>query len=128
MDILDTVKSAFKLAQSLDNIELQKQVLEIQEQAMDLQQENIELKNQINEMKRQQDIESRIERHADPYITLKDDPQHIAYCATCWATKHQLIQMYHNGEGILSCPACKNYFSSDYKEVIDHRSPRSRIG
>ncbi|MCH3988294.1 MAG: hypothetical protein LKG80_06490 [Lachnospiraceae bacterium] len=128
MDILEIAKSAFKIAQASDNIELQRKILEIQEQAMALQQKNYELQNELNILKHQQEIEEKIERHPDPYITLKDDPQHIAYCATCWATKHQLIQMWHNGKGILNCPSCKSGFSTDYREKVDHLSPRGKIG
>lgn len=127
MEIIDGIKAAFKLAQSLDNIELQKTILEIQQEALELQQDKIQLQQRVNELEKQQDIEDRIERHPDPYLTLKDDPQNLPYCSTCWATKHQLIQMWHDGEGILSCPACKYVCSTDYKEMVDHRSSPQRI-
>lgn len=122
MELIDGIKSAFKLAQSLDNIELQKTILEIQQEALELQQENIKLQQHVNELEKQQDIENRIERHPDPYLTLKDDPQNLPYCSTCWATKHQLIQMWHDGEGVLHCPACKYGCSTDYKEMINCKS------
>lgn len=127
MELIDGIKSAFKLAQSLDNIELQKTILEIQQEALELQQENIKLQQHVNELEKQQDIENQIERHPDPYLTLKDDPQNLPYCSTCWATKHQLIQMWHDGEGVLQCPACKYHCSTDYKEMVNHRSSVQKI-
>lgn len=127
MELIDGIKAAFRLAQSLDNIELQKTILEIQQEALELQQENIKLQQHVNELEKQQDIENRIERHLDPYLTLKDDPQNLPYCSTCWATKHQLIQMWHDGEGVLQCPACKYGCSTDYKEMIISRSGTRKI-
>lgn len=127
MELIDGIKSAFKLAQSLDNIELQKTILEIQQEALELQQENIKLQQHVNELEKQQDIENQIERHPDPYLTLKDDPQNLPYCSTCWATKHQLIQMWHDGEGFLKCPACKCGCSTDYKKMVNHRSSVQKI-
>lgn len=119
MEIIEAVKGAFKLAQSLDNIELQKKLLDIQEQALELQQKNIELQNRINVLEKEKDIEEKIQRHPDPYITLRDDPDHIPYCATCWSTKHRLVQMFNNDENeILFCPSCNYGCSADYNEWI----------
>lgn len=127
MEIIDTIKEVIKVAQKADNVEIIQQLLTVQAEALELQQENIKLQQRVNELEKQQDIENQIERHPDPYLTLKDDPQNLPYCSTCWATKHQLIQMWHNGEGVLQCPACKYYCATDYKEMINCRSTTRKI-
>ena len=127
MEIIDTIKEVIKVAQKADNVEIIQQLLTVQAEALELQQKNIELQNKINELERNKDIEDRIVRHPDPYLTLKDDPQNLPYCSTCWATKHQLIQMWHDGEGFLKCPTCKYRCSTDYKEMVNHRSSVQKI-
>lgn len=126
MEIIDTIKEVIKVAQKADNVEIIQQLLTVQAEALELQQENIKLQQHVNELEKQ-DIENQIERHPDPYLTLKNDPQNLPYCSTCWATKHQLIQMWHDGEGFLKCPACKYGCSTDYKEMINHRSSVQKI-
>lgn len=119
MDIIQTIKDAYNVAKKLDNVDLQKQIVDIQSEVNDLQLENIELKQQISSLKREKDIEDQIERHSFPYITLKNDPQHIPYCSTCWATKHQLVQVFFDGGDMMNCPSCGSGFSTDYKKWLE---------
>lgn len=97
MEIIDTIKEVIKVAQKADNVEIIQQLLTVQAEALELQQKNIELQNKINELERNKDIEDRIVHHQDLYLTLKDDPQNLPYCTTCWTTKHQLVQLRYNG-------------------------------
>lgn len=128
MEIIDTIKEVIKVAQKADNVEIIQQLLTVQAEALELQQKNIELQNKINELERDKEIEAKIIRHQDPYMTLKDDPQNLPYCATCWSTKHQLIQLqYNGGRGQLNCPACKYWFYSDYEAELNHDRKVQRI-
>lgn len=119
MDIIQTIKDAYNVAKKLDNVDLQKQIVDIQSEVNNLQLENIELKQQIASLKREKDIEDQIVRHSSPYITLKNDPQHIPYCSTCWATKHQLVQVFFDGVQRMKCPSCDSEFSTDYKKWLE---------
>ena len=94
MGLYDAFKDALNLAQKADNLELYRQMLDLSAQALDLQEENSRLKNELLELKKQKDIESKIERHSTPYLTLSGDEKHIRYCATCWAKHDKLIQLF----------------------------------
>ena len=111
MGLYDAFKDALNVAQKADNVDLYKQLLDLSAQALDLQEENSRLKNELLELKKQKDIEAKIERHKQPYLTLSDDNQHLPYCAVCWAKDEKLIQLlpYTNyGKLYGHCNICHN--------------------
>lgn len=93
MGLYEGIKDAIGLAQKADNIDLYKQLLDLGAQALDMQAEISRLREENEELKKSNDLESRIIRHKDFYISLKDDEQEIHYCPTCWGKDHKLIQL-----------------------------------
>lgn len=111
MGLYEAMKDAIGLAQKADNIELYRQLLDLSAQALELQAEIARLKEENAELKKGKDIEEKLMRHKYPYITLSDDEQNLKYCATCWDSQRQLIQMkeyvpFQSTE--LICNVCRN--------------------
>lgn len=94
MGLYEGIKDAIGLAQKADNADLIKQLLDLGAQALGMQDEIRKLKEENEELKKANDLESRIIRHKDFYITLRDDEQEIHYCPTCWGKDHNLIQLF----------------------------------
>ena len=94
MGLYEGIKDAIGLAQKADNADLIKQLLDLGAQALEMQDEIRKLKEENEELKKANDLESRIIRHKDFYITLRDDEQEIHYCTTCWGKDHKLIQLF----------------------------------
>ena len=94
MGLYEGIKDAIGLAQKADNADLIKQLLDLGAQALEMQDEIRKLKEENEELKNANDLESRIIRHKDFYITLRDDEQEIHYCPTCWGKEHNLIQLF----------------------------------
>ena len=59
----------------------------------DLVNENLRLTAENEEIRKLNDLESKIIRHKEGYITLRDDQQEIHYCTTCWGNEGKLIQL-----------------------------------
>ena len=93
MGLYEGIKDAIGLAQKADNADLIKQLLDLGSQALEMQDEIRKLKEENAELRKANDLESRIIRHKDFYITLRDDEQEIHYCPTCWGKDHNLIQL-----------------------------------
>ena len=93
MGIYEGFKDAISIAQKADNVDLYKRLLDLSAQALDMQEEIRQLKAENAELKKAQEIEAKIERHTQPYVSLNDDPMHIKYCSTCWSNQHKLIQL-----------------------------------
>lgn len=108
MGFYDAFKDALNLAQKADNIELYRQLLDLSAQALDLQAENAKLKEENTELKKKKDVEGRIIRHREPYITLKDENPQLFYCSHCFDCEHVLVQLHCDyEEGSCYCPHCK---------------------
>lgn len=93
MKIVDAVKGVLTVVQKSNDLGLQKQLLDVYQMALDLQDEITKLKAENAELRKGQDLESRIIRHEEPYITLQDETPEIRYCAICWGNNKKLIQM-----------------------------------
>jgi len=52
------------------------------------------------------DLEKSVLRHQGPYIPFKDQPQDQCYCAVCWDTKHEKVQLPHYYGDTFKCPKC----------------------
>ena len=78
MGLYEGIKDAIGIAQKADNIELYRQLLDLGAQALDMQAEITRLREENEELKKAYDLESRIIRHKDFYITLRDDEQEIS--------------------------------------------------
>ena len=113
MGFYDAMKDAVNLAQKADNIELYRQLLDLSAQALDLQEENRRLKEEIADLRKGKDLESKIIRYKQTYLTLQDDDKMLKYCAVCWDSERKLIQMgetvdWHGERAKVYCKKCEN--------------------
>ena len=103
------IKNVADIVKKGENLELYGTLLDLYEKALELQGENKELKEQLKSRDQVEKIRVRVIRHPQPVITLTDDEDHIYYCAHCWDSKNQLIQVNTEPKPAeFSCPACKN--------------------
>lgn len=107
MSLYDGVKDLLKTVQKADNIELYKQLLDLGQQALDMQDEIIKLKDQLATLKKKDDLEDRIIRHKNLYITLREDKSNTVYCSRCWDNDRKLIQVSMEGGVSFRCPQCR---------------------
>lgn len=112
------IKELGKIYQKIDNIEIQKKLLDLSEQALEMQNEILKLQEENIKLKQKEDVSSKIERHKDTYITLKDDEKGILYCSNCWDSKGLLVQGQSNNDGTYYCSNCKEkkYYDMDLYE------------
>jgi hypothetical protein len=119
MGLYEGVKDAIALAQKADNIELYRQLLDLGAQALEMQDEIRILKEENAELKKVNDLESKIIRHDQPYITFSDDEKEIMYCASCWGNNKKTIQLRCNhNDGTFQCPICKTHDIYDEEKYI----------
>lgn len=121
MGLYERIKDVAELIQETSNSELYEQLLELGAEALDMQNEIISLSAENTELKKSKDIENRIERHVEPYITLKNDSIQILYCSCCWDYEQKLIQVksYDNGE--FKCIHCENEGTYDKAKYEDYQ-------
>lgn len=112
--ITDLLSKATKVARDKKDQELLSMITEIQSQFIDLREE-------VESIKKQLDISDKVVRHSDGlYVTIKDDPEKIRYCSTCWGNEHKLVQI-----GNSRCPTCKAIllgYKKDLEEVKRERN------
>lgn len=116
MGLYEGIKDVAKVLQQADNIALYRQLLDLSAQALELQSEVARLTAENEELKKQKDIESKIQRHNEPIVTLIDSD--VIYCAHCWDNERKLIQVSTNEwNGQFVCPHCN--FSGIYSRDIN---------
>ena len=107
MGLYEGIKDAIGIAQKADNIELYRQLLDLGAQALEMQAEIARLKTENEELKKKRDIDNRIIRNEQPFITLMDDNSNIRYCGTCWSMNDKLVQLLCYKSGKFKCPVCQ---------------------
>lgn len=121
MGLYEGIKDVARVIQQADNVELYKQLIELSAQALDLQNEIVRLTAENVELKKSKDIEDRIERHSEPYLTLNGDSEQIIFCSHCWDYERKLVQVRCNESGSFKCVHCENngiYNSTKYDEYL----------
>jgi NAD-dependent SIR2 family protein deacetylase len=98
MGIYDAIKDAVQVAQKIDNIDLQKQLLALQTQVVDLVEENRTLKATIA-------TRAELTFARNSYWRGDDGP----YCSRCWDAKGTLVHMHIQKGAYPRCPNCENY-------------------
>lgn len=106
MGLYEGIKDVAKIVQQADNIDLYRQLLDLSAQALEMQNTINKLTAENDELKKKKNLENRIQRHEDLYLTLKDDD--TIYCSHCWDNERKLIQLqkYH---GEFSCHHCHSH-------------------
>ena len=121
MSFYDAFKDAISVAQKADNVELYRKLLDLSAQALELQAEINRLTEENEKLKKNIDIESKIVRHEQPFVTLDGGNENIRYCSTCWAKNRTLIQVRCNDDGHFRCPECQTsgiYDRSHYYNLL----------
>lgn len=113
MGLYEGIKDVAKVIQKADNVDLYKQLIELSAQALDMQNEITRLTNENLELKKSKDLSDKIERHLEPYITLKDDTDQILYCSHCWDYEQKLIQVKCYDSGEFKCTHCETHGTYD---------------
>lgn len=72
-------------------------------------------------------IERNVIRHQGPYITFKDQPQDQCYCAVCWDTEKQKVQLPHYYGDTFKCTKCGNEGAYDYEKKAPTYPPIMRF-
>ncbi len=122
MKIYDYIKNFIQLIQKSDNLEITKQLDQLHTRNLDLQKQNTDLRNENNKLKSNQDLENRIIRHPEMYITLKGDDLTLRYCAHCWDSERLTIQLNCKLDASFVCPHCGTiglYDYQKYKNIIN---------
>ena len=126
MSFYDAFKDVLSVAQKSDNIDIYRKVLDLSAQAQELQNENNQLRAENEELKRIKNLEERIIRHEDTYITLSDDESNTMYCSRCWDAERKLVQVRCSENGYFHCVNCKNSGAFD-KTKVRHSSRQQII-
>lgn len=124
MGLYEGIKDVAKVIQKADNVDLYRQLIELSAQALDMQNEITRLTNENLELKKSKDLSDKIERHLEPYITLKDDTDQILYCSHCWDYEQKLIQVKCIDTGKFKCTHCDNegtYDETKYEEYLQRQ-------
>ena len=107
MGLYEQIKDVAKVVQQADNIDLYLKLLDLGAIALDMQEEIANLKEENSKLKERLNLLDKVIRHDSLYITLKED-ESIFYCAHCWDSSKQLIQVECNDyNGSFKCPHCK---------------------
>lgn len=118
MGLYEGIKDVASLVQKADNIDLYRKLLDLSAQALDMQAEIARLKEENAELRKVQDLESRIIRHPENFLTLEGESEDIRYCPVCWGNEHKLIQLilYDGDYCRFVCVKCKNNGIYDYSK------------
>lgn len=108
MAMYDKLKSLYEIVKDSGNFDAIQLVIDLQKDALDTEKELTTLKDEITSLKTNRNISDKIERHDQPYLTLKNEPAQIRYCAHCWDAEKKLIQMNCHRNGCYYCPHCKS--------------------
>ena len=106
------------ILQKADNLELYRNLLDLSSQALEMQSEISKLSEENKQLKEKIELERKICRHKELYVTLNDDDS-ILYCAHCWDSERKLIQ-FRTINGKFICPHCKNDGIYDYDKYEKH--------
>lgn len=106
--IIDGVKGAISVVQKSNDMGLQKQLLDVYQMTLTLQEEIAKLRIENEELRKGQDLERKIIRHPENFLTLEGESEEIRYCPVCWGDEHKLIQLICRTDGRFGCVKCKN--------------------
>ena len=118
MGLYECIKDVASLVQKADNIDLYRKLLDLSAQALDMQAEITRLKEENAELRKGQDLESRIIRHPENFLTIEGESEDIRYCPVCWGNEHKLIQLLLCDDDYCRfvCVNCKNNGIYDYSK------------
>jgi hypothetical protein len=92
MGIIDSFKDVFKVADTVNNLDLYKKLSELQNAVFALEEENRELRDELRHRDEQKDVAGRLRTRDNAYYL--DDGKILdgPYCMTCWDADRKLIR------------------------------------
>lgn len=66
------------------------------------------------------DVENRIERHQQSYISLTNNSVWILFCSRCWDCEQKLIKVKCYNSGAFKCTHCENNGTYDKAMYEEH--------
>ena len=92
----------------------------------DIQLQITEIRKQDEALAKKLDLSEKIIRHSDGlYVTLKDDPDNIRYCSTCWGKDGKLVQI-----GSMQCNVCHTQllgYKNDLESIKQEHNKSSSV-
>ena len=123
MDLYDNLKEIAHALKGDEQRELYEQLIDLSAQALALQHEVYRLTVENAEIRKNNQIENQIQRHKEPYITLRYDNEQILYCARCWDYEKKLVQVKCLDSGTYRCMQCNNTGRYDESRIQRTISP-----
>ena len=108
MSLYNSLKEMAHALKDEKQMKLYEQLIDLSAQALELQHEVHRLTSESENLKRNKHIESQIERHKEPYLTLRYDSERILYCARCWDYEKKLVQVKCIDAVTYRCMQCNN--------------------
>jgi hypothetical protein len=92
MGIIDNFKDVFKVADTVNNLELYKKLSELQNAVFALEEENRALKEELRHRDEQRDISGRLLPRDNAYYL--DDGKQLdgSFCMRCWDVDRKLVR------------------------------------
>ncbi|UOO38540.1 hypothetical protein IZU99_04630 [Oscillospiraceae bacterium CM] len=115
----DVAKDAISIAQKIDNVELIQKIIELQTQMLDMQEENRILREQVQKNDSFLELESKLERHKEPYYSIKHGDHTENICANCWNQYHFKSLFTRQGGINYICSKCGTKAKIRVNESID---------
>jgi hypothetical protein len=106
MGPLDALKAALDVAKSINNLELQRQLIDVQGQILDLQLENAGLKEKLRSTEDFKTLSVGLEFDKNCYWRPVGDKKEGPFCSPCLDTKRVLVRMHQLENGYARCPSC----------------------
>ncbi len=110
MGIIDNFKDVFKVADTLNNLDLYKKLTELQTRTMEVEEENRALKDQIAQLTKELATNESLKHDGERYWREKDGQRDGPFCAVCWDIDKKLVRMrrYRSHSGGLDyvCDYC----------------------
>jgi len=107
--LIETVTDVVKLAQKLDNIELNNTILSLQTQIMELLAEKQQLLDQVRECRKKMALKQALVYRDNAYwLPMKGGGEQGPYCTRCWDEYQLTIRRLHVRYEWFYCPKCKD--------------------
>jgi regulator of replication initiation timing len=109
MGILDNFKDLFKVAETVNNIELYKKLSELQTAVHTLEEENHSLKEHLRERDNQQTIAGQLRARDNAYYREEGGTVEGPFCMRCWDVDGKLVRERLGATaGTHYCAECRN--------------------
>jgi hypothetical protein len=111
MGIVDNFKDLFKVAESVNNLDLYKKLSELQTRVMEVEEENRGLKDRVGQLIGQLSTRDSLVHDGERYWSQRDGKRDGPFCSTCWDVDSRLVRMrtyqsYGTGRTAYTCDYC----------------------